>query len=112
MGKSKRAAELCGSESTYYKPRGQWWDGYWRHDNVIIDDFYGWIRLDEMLRILDRYPHRVEVKGGYVQFLAKRVVITSNIEVKKWYSEEKIDSVLFDALLRRIDKIEIMTQEA
>lgn len=61
-----------------------------------------------MLRILDRYPHRVEVKGGYVQFLAKRVVITSNIEVKKWYSEEKIDSVLFEALLRRIDTIEIM----
>lgn len=103
-GKSRGAAELCGRESTYYKPRGKWWDGYWRHDNVIIDDFYGWLRLDEMLRILDRYPHRVQVKGGYVQFLAKRIVITSNLAINEWY---KTQGVLIEALLRRIDTIKI-----
>lgn len=107
-GKSRRAAECCGSTVPYYKPRGKWWDGYWQHELVIIDDFYGWIRLDEMLRILDRYPHRVQVKGSYVQFLAKKIFITSNIEVSSWY--KNCESVLIEALLRRIDSITIFPE--
>ncbi len=107
VGKSRLAAERCRSEPTYYKPRGKWWDGYSGQSNVIIDDFYGWIEFDEMLRILDRYPHRVPVKGGFTQFLAKSVYITSNKPVTQWYSFPSYLTQIH-ALLRRIDEIKVM----
>lgn len=31
---------------------------------MVIDDFYGWIPYDEMLRVMDRYPHKVPIKGA------------------------------------------------
>lgn len=86
-GKSRRAqieAGFYGGE-TYYKPRGDWWDGYKQHDNVIIDDFYGWIKYDELLKITDRYPYRVPVKGGYEEFITKRIWITSNVPLDQLY---------------------------
>ncbi|AEW70740.1 replication-associated protein [European catfish circovirus] len=83
-GKSRYAADHA-SGTPYYKPRGDWWDGYHTNATVILDDFYGWIKLDEMLRICDRYPHQVPVKGGYVQFLARDIFITSNKPVEEWF---------------------------
>lgn len=88
IGKSRLALEFCEylNCDVYYKPRGGWWDDYNQERCVIIDDFYGWIKYDEMLRICDRYPHKVEIKGGYVQFLSHLVVITSNKPLAEWYS--------------------------
>lgn len=98
-GKSRKCAELCGSTPTYYKPRGKWWDGYTGQPNVIIDDFYGWIKYDELLRITDRYPHRVPVKFGYQQFLAKTIYITSNKPMQEWYTFD------ISALERRVTSV-------
>ncbi|UDN67424.1 replication-associated protein [robinz virus RP_1170] len=97
-GKSRMAAELCKGESTYYKPHGKWWDGYNGQHNVVIDDFYGWIAYDEILRITDRYPHKVEVKGGFIEFTSKRLFIPSNERIEKWwtthcYNEEKVKPI-------------------
>ena len=61
----------------YYKPRGDWWDGYKQHECVIIDDFYGWIKYDDLLKICDRYPYQVPVKGSFEQFTSKYIWITS-----------------------------------
>lgn len=86
-GKSRRAleeAEQTG-EKIYYKPRGLWWDGYNQHPNVIIDDFYGWIKYDEMLKIMDRYPYKVQVKGGFEEFTSTRIWITSNVNTCDLY---------------------------
>ena len=107
VGKSRLAAERCRPEPTYYKPRGKWWDGYTGQPNVIIDDFYGWIEFDEMLRILDRYPHRVPVKGGFTQFLAKHIYITSNKAVTQWYTFPSYMTQL-PALVRRMEEIKVM----
>nr|AXL64564.1 replication associated protein [Duck associated cyclovirus 1]AXL64566.1 replication associated protein [Duck associated cyclovirus 1] len=104
-GKSRRAAELCGSESTYYKPRGKWWDGYANQDNVIIDDFYGWLSFDEFLRIADRYPCRVEVKGGFAEFTSKRIIITSNQAPSQWWRGEWFKGEQLKALTRRLDVV-------
>ena len=93
-GKSRYAAEKC--TDPYYKPNGEWWDGYTGQDQVIFDDYYGWIKYDEMLRCCDRYPHRVPVKGGFKPFVSKEIYITSNKEVEEWY---KFDVA---ALFRRI----------
>lgn len=84
----------------FWKVRGQWWDGYMNQGVVVIDEFYGWIKYDEMLRLLDRYPYKVEVKGGYVQFNSKLIFITSNKHPTEWY--HNADSA---PLLRRIDNL-------
>ncbi|ADD62479.1 replication-association protein [Cyclovirus TN18] len=86
-GKSRRAYEEAKAtgEPIYYKPRGEWWDGYCGHANVIIDDFYGWLKYDELLKICDRYPYRVPVKGGYENFVTKRIWITSEKPLEQIY---------------------------
>nr|QGR26085.1 replication-associated protein [Gull circovirus] len=85
-GKSKLANEMEGSK--FYKMKGDWWDGYDNQDIVIIDDFYGWLPYCECLRLCDRYPHRVPVKGAYVEFTSKKIVFTSNRHVDGWWKGE------------------------
>lgn len=77
-----------------------WWEGYVGQECVIIDEFYGWIQYDFLLRLLDRYPLRVEVKGGSVNMSATKFVFTSNKEWTQWYPG--IDDT--SALKRRLDE--------
>jgi hypothetical protein len=84
----------------FWKVKGQWWDGYHNQGVVVIDEFYGWLKYDEMLRLLDRYPYKVEVKGGYVQFNSKLIFITSNKRPNEWYNQPDISH-----LTRRIENI-------
>ncbi|AJD07539.1 replication-associated protein [Sewage-associated circular DNA virus-23] len=98
-GKSRRAQELASSFGTVYrKVRGPWWNGYEQQQSVIIDDFYGWVPFDELLRVADRYQHQVEIKGGFEEFNSKIIIITSNRPIKDWY---KFDSYDPEALYRR-----------
>lgn len=78
----------------------KWFDGYERQEAVLFDDFYGSISLDNMLRILDRYPFRVEVKGGFVWWCPKRIYITSNDPPELWYPQKDLT-----AFYRRIHSI-------
>lgn len=86
-GKSRLAASLYSDN--YYKPRGTWWDGYHGQYCVIIDDFYGWMPYDDLLRVTDRYPHKVPFKGGFAEFSSHVIVITSNKIPRDWYTFEK-----------------------
>lgn len=95
-GKSKWA--LDNYPDAYWKQRGNWWDGYW-HKEVVLDDFYGWLPYDTLLRLLDRYPLLVETKGGQANFIAETIIITSNSRPQDWY--RNISN--FGALERRID---------
>ena len=108
-GKSRRALEEAKSiapDSIYYKPRGLWWDGYQQQKCVIIDDFYGWIKYDELLKICDRYPYKVQVKGSMEEFKATHIWITSNIDTDVLYKFEGYD----DAALRRRITVHIRFQ--
>lgn len=86
-GKSRRALAEATEKGgdIYYKPRGDWWDGYRQQDNVIIDDFYGWLKYDELLKITDRYPYQVPIKGGYEKFTTRRIWITTNTTLDRLY---------------------------
>lgn len=102
-GKSKLARELCAGEDTYYKDHTKWWDGYDGHDNVVMDDFRASnMKLNELLKILDRYEHRIEQKGTFRQLLAKKIVITSVYHPNQAY---RWDDEPCQQLLRRIDRI-------
>lgn len=76
-GKSRLCSERW--PGAYWLPQGKWFDGYDGEETVIIDEFYGWLQPSYILRLIDRYPLLVECKGGMLQFVAKRVVFTSNV---------------------------------
>lgn len=83
----------------YWKGRDQWWCGYMQQETVVLDEFYGWIPYDTLLRLCDRYPLDVEVKGGKVNFASKTIIITTNKHPEKWYKD-----VYFQAFVRRVDE--------
>lgn len=99
LGKSFFAKE--NTENAYWKQRGDWWDEYDGSSDVIIDDFYGWIKWDTLLRLTDENPCQVEIKGGHVNFAPKRIIFTSNAWPNKWYTNEHIK---FETFARRVTK--------
>lgn len=102
-GKSRKAMQE--NPGAYWKSRDLWWDDYAGHEVVIIDDFYGWLPFDFLLRLLDRYPLPIQNKGGFVQFTAKKIIITSNTDPFEWYGKDGNFKGDMQALYRRFDKI-------
>lgn len=80
-----------------------WWDGYNGESTLIIDDFYGWIAHNLLLRILDIYPLRLDIKGGTTYARWTKVFITSNRHPVDWYKKFPWESD--GALQRRIHQI-------
>lgn len=85
-------------------PRTKFWDGYQNESAVIIDEFRGGIDIAHLLRWLDRYPVRVEIKGSSTTLLADSFWITSNLSPFQWYSDA--DPMTVEALMRRLNIIE------
>lgn len=81
---------------------GQWWDGYDGQDSILFDDFYGQIKLCEMLRYLDGHPLQLPVKGGFTYAKYTKVWITSNVHWMDIYKGEKIPDDARLAFERRI----------
>lgn len=101
-GKSSYIKET--SPNCYWKSRSNWWDGYDGKADVSLDDFYGWLPYDFMLRAMDRYPLKVEIKGATIEFAPKRMFITSNKLPHEWWDSEKVP-YYHEAFYRRIDRI-------
>lgn len=109
-GKSKLAREKTATQDTFVKNEGsKWWDGYDGHEAVILDDFRdSWWSLTETLSLLDRYEKRVEVKGGWRQLRATRIIITS---IKPPTACYKIADEDARQLLRRIHTVTELCNE-
>lgn len=66
----------------------KWWDGYTGQTTVLIDDFRpGWCSWHELLRLTDKYPLRLERKGGHVQALWDTLIFTCPSHYKELYAE-------------------------
>lgn len=102
-GKSKRAWEEAGLSAYTKDPRSKWWCGYRGESHVIIDEFRGSIDVAHMLRWLDRYPVRVELKGSSRPLLCTKIWITSNLDPRHWYPD--LDEATQNAMLRRLTNI-------
>lgn len=83
-GKSRWAHDSF--PEAYTKDPTKWWNGYCGEEVVILDEFYGQLPHEYMLKLMDRYPLNVELKGGYAKFVAKLIIITSNSAPEDWYS--------------------------
>lgn len=97
-GKSQWAAD--NYPGAYWKPKGNWWCGYTNQTVVVLDEYYGWLPFDLLLRICDRYPLEVENKGGAINLVATTFIFTTNKDPGDWYKD-----VYFEAFERRITKI-------
>lgn len=104
-GKSCEAARMF--PSAYHAPwpvGGRWWwPGYENEETVILDEFRHQIKLDVMLRLLDRHPLWVECKGDNMKMTSSRLVITTNIAPHKWYPGVE-ENMSIAALRRRIEE--------
>ena len=106
-GTGKSRAACAEAPGAYWKSASDsWWDGYEGHDDVIVDDYRpDFCKFSHLLRLFDRYPLRLQVKGGTVEFVAKRIFITAPKrpdEIWENRSEEDIGQ-----LLRRIEVIKL-----
>jgi hypothetical protein len=101
-GKTRKAWEEA---PTAYAYAGQgWFDGYDGEEAVIFDDFGGSeFKITYLLKLFDRYPMRVPVKGGYVQWVPRRIFVTSNLDPDTWYPNAHAEHVA--ALKRRFKKV-------
>lgn len=85
---------------------GKFWDGYAGQKVVLLDEVSceslrrACIDITMMLRILDRYQVRVEVKGGVSYLVNTMVYITSNEDPELWYPN--ISEGHRKALVRRL----------
>jgi len=107
-GKTKGAfeefqAQANDNDNIYFSmDTGKWWEGYDAQEFVIIDDMRGdFMEFHQLLKLLDRYPYKVETKGSTRQFLATHIIITSAYTPQEMFSSRED----IGQLLRRIDEI-------
>jgi len=103
-GKSEAARDI-GLGEQYWKPPGKWWDGYQNEPVVVIDD----LRAEDypfqfLLRLFDRYPLRLEFKGGYVKFNSKTIIVTAPCRPEYMFQDRHGDDDV-QQLVRRITEI-------
>jgi len=104
--KSRWARDNAG-DSVFWKDGSKWWDGYEGQHTVVWDEFYGHCcPYSVLLRILDRYPLAIEIKGGFQNFVSKRIIFTTNQDPSEWYNAERTHQVswILNPLHRRIEE--------
>lgn len=85
----------------------EWWDGYEGEEILLIDDFYGQVKVARMLHLLRGYQCRLPIKGGFRYAEWTKVYITSNTDPDAWYNVwEKIPNDVRDAFFARVTRIE------
>jgi hypothetical protein len=102
-GKTKISATIAaflGQDGTYWQDSTQWWDNYDQEPLVIIDEFRGQFPEAQVLRLVDRVPYRVPIKGSYAEFDSRMIILTSNLSLEEMYP--KTDTATLKALGRRI----------
>lgn len=112
-GKTRTAVEMAKDIGVDYWisscEKLHWFDGYCGQPYVIIDDFRrDMCTLKYLLRLTDRYDMQVEVKGQFVNWIPKYIIITCPVDHKTAFTyydirtneEKEWDNL--DQLTRRI----------
>lgn len=103
-GKTRAAFERSGEDYWLSNLTGEWFDGYTGQKDVIIDDLRAkaWPYV-LLLRLLDGYPLRVPVKGGFTVWEPERIWITCPLSPENLYQGQLNYQGDIDQLTRRID---------
>lgn len=110
VGKSHKAFDGFNPETHYVWPNDNgWWDGYIGQDTVIINDFRGEIRYNELLNLVDKFPYSVKRRCREpMPFTSKTVIITSSLSPEQIYNHRN-DEDKIEQLLRRF-KVERLSR--
>lgn len=104
-GKTRYCTELEPDAYIYGPEQGMWWDKYDGEKEIIMDEFRAQVTFGYLLRLLDRYPMKVQFKGGMIELVADTIHITAPNHPKNWYAPETTKDGKLDQLKRRITKI-------
>jgi hypothetical protein len=104
-GKTRAVMDNLPSPDDLWTYSGDgWFDGYDGHKIVLFDDFSGSeFKISFLLRLLDRYPMQVRIKGGFVNWCPEEIYITSNLNPDQWYPNAHQEHI--DALKRRLTAV-------
>ena len=103
LGKTRMVYDRFGIENIYSKDLNTtFWENYDQEKVLMIDDFRGQIKYSELLKITDRYPYTVNVKGSSGQLNSPFIFITSCSPPDKVYKNIGED---IGQLFRRINKV-------
>lgn len=104
IGKSRWAAEHY--PDAYMKnPSSKWWCNYSSEEAVVIDEFVGGIKLQQMLLWADRYPCKIEGKGCMMELNTTTTVVLSNMA--PWDIYPNVQEVRKRAFYRRFKVYEM-----
>lgn len=102
VGKSKFVYDKHGDD-VFAPINFKWWEGYDAHKVVIIDDYRrDFCKFHELLKLLDRYPYRVETKGGSRQLLAEYIYITTPHSIDETFGNRCDEDI--NQLKRRVEE--------
>ncbi|UYD39139.1 MAG: replication associated protein [Wigfec virus K19_691] len=87
----------------------KWFDGYHGQEAALLDDFRPeHISFSLLLRLLDRYPIQLPVKGGFTDWTPLHIYITAPVKPQLMFTSSNED---LEQLLRRINHIVEVTKE-
>lgn len=106
-GKSKIAQIISSfiGETAWLCPNMEWADGYEGQEMVIYDEVRPPLSVSRVLRMVDRYPLRLPIKGGFVNYCPRLIVMTSNVELRELFKD--LDGKSYTALKRRINELSV-----
>lgn len=69
---------------------GSWFENYKGEEEVILDEFCGWVPFHVLLQMMDEGPCKLQGKclSGGVNWIAKKLYITSNQSPREWYGKK------------------------
>jgi hypothetical protein len=98
----KHKAEDIHSQHTF-----KFWGGYENQPVVLLDDMRAdFCKYHELLTLLDKHPHRVEVRCGGRVFNSQTIYITSPYTPAEMFKNKTNEDLV--QLTRRIDEIHII----
>lgn len=108
VGKSHVAFDGYSPTTHYVYPNDNgWWDGYAQQEVVILNDFRGEIPYNEMLQMIDKYPHWVRRRGREpLPFTTKHVIVTSALPPNYVYQMQHTQDSIAQ-LLRRVHVVHL-----
>lgn len=110
-GKSHLAFSMAHEFGSYYvlnTDDNGWWEGYTGQDTVIIDDFRGEIKYNQLLRLCDKYEMTVKQRGkDPMPFTSKYIIVTSSLAPELVYRQQNMKEDKIDQLLRRFQVIKL-----
>ncbi len=103
-GKTHGAYERYDINDIWEYPGEGWFDGFNGQRLALFDEFDGGeFKTKQLLKLWDKYPMQVRIKGGFTNWNPDIIYITSNIDPDLWY--KNLNHRVYQAFKRRITSI-------